>query len=519
MSPIGRLNLMTFVSSYRARTTLRATALSCVVAACSAPFGSALAGGFYVPEIGARAIALAGANVANNSGVTSIFHNPAGLAGIGGTQIQLNAMGAMANINYWRRPIKNADGSLTGFDKVSNSNGFGVVPSLFAGSNFGLKNWGFGVGVYVPFGAHIEYPEDGAQRYSIVEASLRNFYVTPTVSYRFSERWSVGVGISYVASTIDLRQASSAVFVLGNPQDNPNPDPEFDGSNHLKGKDSASLSANLGILYQDPKGRYSVGFSAMLPTTIDFRGDALIQNDTIMGQEAFEEGFGEGLEEGKREEKFHMQFQHPLVLRAGVHLKPHPRLSINADVNWQRWSSSKELEIDFENNFQLQPIPGATLYDVKIPQRWKDTLTVRLGMEARPAAKLPLFLRAGALFDQSPVKDMYFDMMTPDSDKFGLSAGAGYQIALGEKFRLNVDLAWLRLYMKERNIRPLAVGPQVKSGQDDNEPDLDDSIENEDFQLIPGSAKTILNKPAASYHYGVTRASANLLGLTIALRM
>lgn len=479
---------------------------------------SAHAGGFYVPEIGARAMGMAGAVVATSSGPASIFHNPAGLAGINGTQVQLNTMGAMPNIDYWRRPIKNEDGSLTMFDKVSNVNRFGVVPSLFAGSNFGLKRWAFGVGVYVPFGAHIEYPEDGEQRYSIVEANLRNFFVTPTASFKISDAWSIGVGLSYVYSSIELQQQSSALFVIGLPESNLNPVPEADGSNVLSGKDSASFSANIGLRYQDPQGRFGFGFSALLPTSSDFRGEAVISNETIGGGKPFEE-FGDDLEKGKRVDNFHMRFNYPLILRAGFQLQPIERLSASLDVNWQRWSTSRQLVIDFEKNEPLLLLPGAILYDVVIPQRWKDTVSVRLGLEYAPMADLPLALRAGMLYDQSPVKDMYFDMMTPDSDKIGLSAGAGYQFSLGKKLKLDVDLGYLHLRMKERNIRPIAVGPQFKSGNDDNEPKIDDSLKNPDAVFMPGSAKTILNKPAPSFHYGVTRASANLLGLTVALRM
>lgn len=477
----------------------------------------ALAGGYYVPEIGARAIGMGGAVVSSVTDVSSIFHNPAGLASIGGTQVQLNAMGAKPNIDYWRRPIKDPKGGLVMFDQVSNTNGLGVVPSLFAGSNFGLKKWGFGVGVYVPFGAQVKYPEDGAQRYSIVEAELRNFFVTPTASYQLSKGWSVGVGLSYVFSTINLRQASSSVFVIGAPEDNPNPSSEFDGFNTLKGKDSASFSANIGVRYQDPQGRYGFGVSALLPTSADFRGSAEIRNDTIGGGDSFEE-FGE-LEKGKRDEKFHMRFNYPMILRAGLNIKPIDSLSVNLDVNFQRWSTSKQLVIDFEKNQPLLLMPGAVLYDVVIPQRWKNTLAVRMGVEYEPSQELPLKLRAGAYYDQSPVKDQYFDMMTPDSDKVGFTGGAGYSFSLGETMKLDLDLALLHFRMKERNIRPIAVGPLVKAGNDDNKPEADDSAKNDDFKHFPGSAKTILNKPAPSFHYGVTRASATMVGLTIGLRL
>jgi long-chain fatty acid transport protein len=492
------------------------------LAVVSAP-SIAQAGGFYVPEVGARSTSMAGAVTAQSEDASMLFHNPAGLAGQKGTQIQVNALGVMANVEHWQRPFEVPDG-MGGTDtlrspKVENTNKFGVVPSLFVVSDFGVDNLSAGVGVYVPFGAHIVFPEDGAQRYIVTEADLRNFYVTPTVAYKVWDRLSFGAGLSYVYSTIDLAQANNAVFVLGEPEDNFDPPAELEGMNHLSGKDKASFSGNLGITYTDPEDRFAFGLSVMLPTKVNFEGTANIESPAIQGTPPVGEEFGEDLVDGERTDTFSVEFNYPLILRAGMMARPHEQVMVSLDVNWQRWSTSQELYLDFEDNTQLQLVPGATLYDVVIPQYWNDTLSVRAGVEGQPSPKLPLYLRAGGLYDESPIEDRYFDMLTPESDKWGITGGVGYHADIRGKVRIDVDLAYMHLFFRERDIGPTKIGPDEVSGNDSNDPDLDDSGPNNSQTEIPGSDKTILNKPAASWHYGVTRAAFDLIGLTIGIRL
>ena len=43
---------------------------------------------------------------------------------------------------------------------------------------------------------------------------------------------------------------------------------------------------------------------------------------------------------------------------------------------------------------------------------WSDTFSVRLGAETQPLADKPLRLRAGVLYDQSPIDDRHFDSLS-----------------------------------------------------------------------------------------------------------
>lgn len=490
-------------------------ALFASAALCS---GQANAGAYYVPEQGARSMALGGAVTAYNPDLSTLIHNPAALVSLPGTQFQLSASGVMLNIRHWRRPVERPDGSLHFFDKTENSNGFGAVPSFFASSDFGVKNLRVALGVYVPFGADLEYPLTGSQRYVVTKTSLRNYYVTPTIAYKLPSGLSFGLGLSYIYSTLDLEQANSPAFVIGGPEDNPVPNIEDDGINALKGKDAASFGANLGVQYQDPQDRFALGLSAMIPTSINFEGPAFLQSKAFAdGATLGPEFEAKQLKGGERDDNFRTQFKNPLIIRAGFMARPTPALRLSMDVNWQRWSTSRSLEIDFEHNWPMQTIPGATVFDQSIPLAWKDTLAVRLGGEFQPKAALPLFLRLGALYDQSPVKDEYFDLLVPDSDRLGLSTGAGFDFAISNWGRMKVDLSYLHYFLKKRDIGPAKIGPDQNVGNDKNESEFDNSAPNQSQAIVPGSLKTIQNRPAASFFYGVTKGSADVLGLSVTL--
>jgi hypothetical protein len=60
--------------------------------------GTAGASELLIP-MGARAIGIAGADIAALSGTDALFHNPAGLAGIGGTEFGFNYMSYFADMN------------------------------------------------------------------------------------------------------------------------------------------------------------------------------------------------------------------------------------------------------------------------------------------------------------------------------------------------------------------------------------------------------------------------------------
>ena len=60
----------------------------------------------------------------------------------------------------------------------------------------------------------------------------------------------------------------------------------------------------------------------------------------------------------------------------------------------------------------------------------------------------------------------------------------------------------MHVFYAERNIGPSTIGTDPATQQS-----------------VPGSAGTILNKPASSFYDGVTRAGVDLLAVSVSLRM
>jgi len=467
----------------------------------------ARAGGFYVPEQGARSVGMADAVAAAPGEVSGIFHNPASLSTVGTlAAAEVGGLLVLPSFKFFRRPATDpfapspAQATID-FPISKNTNNLGAVPFLGLASNLGVKNLGVGVGVYVPFGAELSFPVDGAQREVVTSISLQSIHVTPTIAYRFFDRFSVGAGVSYINSSFALEQRNATAFILGNPNDFPNPPASSEGPTRIQATDSLRFSASFGALYTDPDDRFSMGASVMAPTKLDLRGTVDVSNPNIT---AMNDSQGNPLPAGHRTDAAALTIPLPAIGRLGVLVKPARSVAVEADVNYQAWSSTQTETIFFQHHYPLFPQPGAQMNDIVLERNYHDTVSVRAGAEVTPLASpsTPLKLRAGVLFDQSPIDDRHFDLLTPDSDKWGISGGAGYALKFGDKIWLGLDLSYMHVFYADRNIGPETIGTDPSQKQD-----------------APGSAGTILNKPASSFYYGLTRASVDLLAMSVSLKI
>src|SRR5438876_5400194 len=71
------------------------------------------AGGFYVPDIGPRAVAEGGAVTAQAEDPATLFHNPAGLGALRGTQLMASTTLFFPHITHFRRPVVDPNGGAT----------------------------------------------------------------------------------------------------------------------------------------------------------------------------------------------------------------------------------------------------------------------------------------------------------------------------------------------------------------------------------------------------------------------
>lgn len=460
--------------------------LASIVVVVAATSTEAAAGGFYVPEIGPRAPAMGAAMAAQDADSSAIFHNPAGLVGQGGTQLQVSLNLFVPDLSYFRRPVQDPNSPNGGeirFSEVENENALLPAPYLGAVSELVDDKLAVGFAVYAPFGAAIHYPSDGAQRHVVTSVDLKAIHASFGAAYRLSDRFRVGASINYIYAELGLEQRNAIQYVNGDPEVFPDPDPAVEGDTVLSATDPFSISASIGAMYSDPSGRFNVGVSLLTPVTLRMEGDADVRNEAIT--ELMDENGNMLQPAGRRTDTIRTSVPLPLIARIGVTARPHPRALVAFDVNWQRWSTFEQMKIDFEGEYELLPSPGVNLYDVMIENNWRDSFSVRLGGQYQPLASQPLALRAGVLYDQSPIEDNHFDLLTPDSDKIGVGVGLSYAFLFGGK-RLELDVAYQHLFVAERD--------------------------------VTASEKTILNKPAPSFYNGVTRAGFDNLMLSAGMR-
>jgi len=447
------------------------------------------AGGFYVPEIGPRAPGLGAAVVAENSEPSATFHNPAGLADAKGVQIEVSTDLFFPRVTFFRRPVTDPNtGADLHFNGVDNTNK--VIPAPYVGASYHINDRATaGLAVYAPFGATLEFPGDGAQRQIVTSIALKTIFVSPAIALALPEGFSLGIAANVVYGDLVLEQRNAIPYVTGDPEQYPDPGGELEGSTRLAGRDPFSVGATIGAGWHSHGGRLLVGASVMTPVTLHLEGDAHVENPGISPLVDADNNVLQPA--GVRDDQVRIAVPLPLIARLGVAIRPTSVWRIELDVNWQRWSTFKQLDVDFVHEYELLPTPGANLYDVHVVNAWRNTWTARLGAEATPWTT-PIALRAGLIFDQSPIDDRHFGLLTPDSDKLGVTAGVRWSRPVG-RGHFDFDLGAMELFLKERDIAPSANGD-------------------------PGSDGTILNKPAPSFFHGVTRAGFSMITLAVAWR-
>jgi len=461
-----------------------------LIGSALAIYGStASAGGFYVPEIGGRAAGMAAAVVADGDDPSAVFHDPANLVRTEGFQAEVAADLVLPSVTFFRRPLTDPNtGQFLHFDGASNTNSVVAVPYVGASYRVGPRV-AVGLAIDAPFGASLDFPAEGAQRELITSIALRAIDISPAIAVDLGNGLAVGAAANVIYADLVLDQRNSLTYVTGDPEQYPDPQGELQGTTHVAGSDPFSLGATLGASYRSPTGALRIGASVMTPVKLHMEGDARIENSGISG--LFDANNQQLQAAGARTDQIKVGIPLPLVARAGIAARLATHVRGELDVNYTRWSSFQSLDINFVNEYYLLQTPGAYLYDVHVANDWHDSWTVRLGVEAEPFER-PLALRAGLVFDQSPIDDRHFSVLTPDSDKLGISVGARWAQTVGTH-HLDFQLAVSHLFLRERDIAPTASGDS-------------------------GSDGTILNKPAPSFFYGVTRAGISILTLAVAWR-
>ena len=369
--------------------------------------GGAMGGGYAIPPQTAKSEAMGGAAVAGVTDPSAVYVNPAALSQIEGNQLE-------GGITY----IKTISSVKNSGVKSRNIHDDDFLPNLFANYRIPNSNVSLGFGSYTPFGLATSYNPDAMTRYAAIRSELRTLYITPTVAWEPVPYLSIGGGISFVHSSGTL---SRAIFF----------GPFGDGHLRITDTDDA-YGWKAGVLVK-PLPTVKLGLT--YTSHVDLHFDS--------ADVKFRDAPGAGGASGRaRASGIHLPA--PAVINAGINWQPTPEWQLELQYDYTRWSKFEHLKAAFS-----RPLPGlggaVPINGFLLPQNWKNSSSIRFGTAYKATSNLEL--RAGLVFDETPIPSSSLSPAIPGADYISVAGGMGYTWQ-----RLKLDLGYMAVFYKTRRV-------------------------------------------------------------------
>ena len=385
-----------------------------VVAALVASAGSSFAGGLQLPTRGVQPTARGGAVVASVADLHSMWFNPAGLAALAGD----GKNSYLVDFSYVRQAVEytRIDSGNNPQPTVENDAPGMPLPTLAVGFDLGDKAT-LAAGILVPYAALGRYPDEGAQRYSLVDLSQTVMFIAEVaVGYRVSSKIRVGAGLQnmvFKMASINIFSSCPGETVCA-PED-----PEFDAVGQVE-QLSLFIPSGVAGAQIDITDKLRLGGSFQLPFFISGKGSFSTRLPTS--------GFYDGASVvGDRAD---VTFTLPPILRLGAEYDVAALWRAEVDATIEFWSVHDEFGIE-PKNVRIEGAAGVGTYELgamNIPRNYDNSMSLNLGVEGKLSAESPLTLLAGYVYETSAAPDAYLSVLTVDGQKHLLSAGIGYAV-------------------------------------------------------------------------------------------
>ncbi|MBI2836782.1 MAG: outer membrane protein transport protein [Acidobacteria bacterium] len=381
----------------------------------------ALAGaaGFGIFEAGAKATGMSGAFTATADDPSAMFYNPAGLAFQSGSRLMTGGTLIAPSSDF-----KGANPFPGSSVSESQEKNLFFPPGMYYARSLTDKLT-FGIGAFTDFGLATEWsdPKTYSGRYLSTKAELKSISFQPTVAYKLSDQFGVGVGIEMRRSMVKLARHQPFLNPFNNQVlDVATIDMESDWK--------MGVGFSVGVLAK-PKENWSVGFSYRHSIKIDYEGTGTFTLNPT-GSPALDALLKTKLPLG--EHPISTSIEYPNMASFGLATTAIDKWTIELDVNWTGWSTFDVLELKFEDLNLVQ----------EIPEEYEDVFNYRIGVERRMSEKMAL--RGGYIFDPSPQPVQGVGPLLPDSDRHGINIGIGYTMG-----KWTLDVANLFLFFEERS--------------------------------------------------------------------
>jgi long-chain fatty acid transport protein len=332
------------------------------------------AAGFAILQQGTAAMAQGNAFVAQADDPSAVFYNPAGLTQLRRPQIYAHTVLSSTNRSY----VSPAGSYTTAAHKIFFIPAtYGVLPVT--------DRLVLGFGVFSPFGLGTTWPPSWAGRYLTTLSDLKTFNLNPVAAYKILDNLSVAVGLNVLYSKVNIQRRTMVGPLTELKSD-------FSG-------DGFGWGYNLGLLYEPWQG-IKLGLAYRSEIRVNHKGDVKVAWLAPVNGQA--------------------EVLYPPSLTGGMAVAVWRPLVLEFDVTWTGWSTYDFLRLDL--NPALPPATTTILQEKK----WRDAWAFRFGgnYEIKPGLKV----RAGYIYDLTPVPSSTLDPTIPDANRHIFTLGGDWQI-------------------------------------------------------------------------------------------
>ena len=390
---------------------------------------STLAEGWKVQLTGVKALGVGYAGRAAPEDATAVWFNAAGMTALESQwTVTLGGAAIPFTLDYTDSGSRSVLGQPMAGPTTQNGGLSAFVPHAYAVRKIGDR-WRLGVGFNAPYGLGDDYGGTWVGRYHATESTLQVANFTSAVAVKVTDDVSLGFGLDVQRATailgnrIDFGSFGAALGL-------PLPPQGADGGIELD-VSSWGVGFDLSAAWQvTPNARIATTYREHVEHTLE--GDATFDVPPpaapLTSTGAFQSGPATTVLPMPRE----------LSVATAIDVGTSGKWKVVGDFTWTNWSQFQALAVSFEN--AAQP---------PIAQEAKFTDSVRGAGGVIYRAGQSWTLRAGGLYEVTPVPDETRTPRLPEVNNVGLTVGGTYRI----NDRWDLDFAWSHLIPHDAPIR------------------------------------------------------------------
>jgi long-chain fatty acid transport protein len=398
---------------------------------------------FSIAEQGARAAGMATAYTSIADDGSAIYYNPAGFAFQSGTHMQADLLAVIGLFRYF--PSSTPPGTSVPQNGYSGSVKPHFIPvgTMTASMQMSPKVT-LAFGLYVPFGLSANFTNfnDGdpnttkfVGRFAGTRAALQSYWFQPTVAYKLTPNQAISIGVALVHTHLIIeqsilnplddaltfgREAAHQIFP-GLPKEEAARAiarllPE--GRSRVAGT-SNSPGFAAGYMFKHAGSKTSIGLNFRSAVTHHLSGKASFAFGSVFPLAPFVAS--DLLQKAFPTQNIRGAFTTPANYGIGISNSKFWNSTISFDFRYQDFHRFASVPLNFSQTEATNP-DVRTPAEKRLTFNFRDSFQTAVGFEKRLSARTEV--RAGYMFDRTPVVDAAVGPLFPDADRHSFHFGA-----------------------------------------------------------------------------------------------